>query len=265
MSTMWVDSRVGSKELLGALRKSGIDARSTVLDAADFCFEGNGPDGACQVGIERKALNDLVGSLRSGRLQGMSTEAGQESQLVRLHNTYDFVWLLVEGLYGTDSKGRFVAGAVGRRTVPGGFSEDSLEKALLSLDLRGGMRIKQTTNMAQSVRWLVSLFRSFTDKEWDKHTTLLTMIRPERAVGIKPISAFRLAVMDLCPGIGIAASRAVEKYCAFGGDAGHASITVMLNMPLSAWENLEIETPAGPRRLGTAKAFRVIEALRRVR
>lgn len=262
---MWVDPRVGSKELLGSLKRAGIDARLAhpMLDSGDFCFEGYGPEGVCQIGVERKALSDLVGSLRSGRLQGMSTEAGQESQLARLHDTYDFVWLLVEGFYSTDRQGRFVSGTVGRRTVPGGFSEDSLEKALLSLDLRGGLRIKQTTNISQSTRWLASLFRSFTDKRWEEHTTMHTMIRPERAVGPKPISGFRLACMDLCPGIGLAASLAVEKHCSFGSD--NPSLTAMLAMPLSSWEDLEVATPAGPRRLGTAKAIRVIEALRRVR
>lgn len=265
---MWVDPRVGSKELLSSLRRHNIDAKlaQPVLDSGDFCFEGYGPEGVVQIGIERKALNDLVGSLRSGRLQGMSTEAGQESQLDRLHATYDFVWLLVEGLYHTDRQGRFVAG-IGRRSVPGGFSEDSLEKSLLSLDLRGGVRIKQTGNMQQSVRWLASLFHSFTDKKWDEHTTMHTMIRPERALGPKPVSAFRLAVMDLCPGIGLAASLAVERFCGAQIDepSDHPSISRMLRMTLSEWENLEVATPAGPRRLGTAKAFRIVQALQRVR
>jgi ERCC4-type nuclease len=254
---MWVDSRVGSKEMLPALRRAGIDAKPAILDSADFAFTGNGPDGDCEVGVERKALNDLVGSLRSGRLQGMSTEAGQESQLSRLHDTYDFVFLLVEGAYSTDRAGHLVSQGIGRRSVPGGFSEDTLEKALLSLTLRGGMILKQTSNQAQSVRWLVSLYRSFTDKQWDQHTTMKTMIRPEK-MGIKPVSSFRLAVMDLCPGIGLAASKAVEKWC-------KGSLAAMLAMPLSAWEDLEVETPSGPRRLGTAKAIRVIDALRRVR
>jgi hypothetical protein len=173
------------------------------------------------------------------------------------------VWLLVEGLYTTDSKGKFVKlerhGNL--RQIPGGFSEDSLEKSLLSLDLRGGLRIKQTANQSQSVRWLATLFRSFTDKEWDQHTTLKTMIRPERMTGPHPVSAFRLAVMDVCPGIGLAASKAVEKWCSAG--TLRERLVQMTEMTLADWEMLEVLTPAGPRKLGTAKALKVLEALRK--
>jgi ERCC4-type nuclease len=267
---MWVDSRVGSKELLNDLQARGVPAKLAALDAGDFVFTGHGPDGDAEVAVERKALSDLTGSLRSGRLQGLSTEESA-SQLDRLHASFEFVWLLVEGLYTTDSKGKFVKlerhGNL--RQIPGGFSEDSLEKSLLSLDLRGGLRIKQTANQSQSVRWLATLFRSFTDKEWDQHTTLKTMIRPERMTGPHPVSPFRLAVMDLCPGIGLSASLAVERFVKpiRTDDPRDVTLTVMverlLQMTLANWETLEVLTPAGPRKLGTAKALKVLEALRK--
>jgi hypothetical protein len=116
---------------------------------------------------------------------------------------------------------------------------------------------------------LATLFRSFTDKEWDQHTTLKTMIRPERMTGPHPVSPFRLAVMDLCPGIGLSASLAVERFVKpiRTDDPRDVTLTVMverlLQMTLANWETLEVLTPAGPRKLGTAKALKVLEALRK--
>lgn len=261
-STVWVDSRTGSRELLTGLRRQGLTAELTTLDAADFAFTGNGPAGECQVGIERKALGDLVSSLRSGRLQGRS--ADERSQLDRLHKTYDVVWLLVEGVYTTDRQGSLVSG---RRRLSGGYSEDSLTKALLTLELRGGLHIHQTTGPQHSARWLASLFRWWTDKAWDKHSTLHAPMKRESVV---PLSEFREAVLAMrLPGVGIAASLAVEKACMLYISAesrnDHPSLTSMLNMTEFQWAQLEVLTPAGPRRLGGAKASRIVEAIRRLR
>lgn len=263
--TLWVDSRTGSIELLDGLRALGLPAKKTKLDSGDFMWEGHGPEGPALVGVERKTLNDLVDSLRSGRLQGISTESSQ-SQLDRMADTFDFSWVLVEGNYTTDKAGRLVS--VQRhgnaRAIAGGFTEDILNKAMLSLDLRGGVRVKETQNRRQSERWLGSLFRSFTDKRWEQHTTMKTQKRPEK-LHTAPISDFRVAVMGLCPGvIGMAASKAVERFCLMPGGAA-PSFGILFAMTLVDWEDMEVQTPAGPRRLGTAKAVKVLEALRRYR
>jgi ERCC4-type nuclease len=258
LETVWVDSRTGSKELLPALRKQGLHAELTILDAGDFAFEGKGPEGDCMVGIERKTLGDLVSSLRSGRLQGRS--ADERSQLDRLRKTYDVIWLLVEGHYTSDRHGTLVTER-GRRRIPGGYSEDSLTKAILSLELRGGLHVHRTANEAQSARWLATVFHWWTDKAWDAHTTLHTPMKHESMV---PLSVFRDIVMRL-PDIGVGASLAVERLCTPPGVDSHASLTKMLSMSQGDWENLEVTTPAGPRKLGNAKAVRICEAVRKLR
>lgn len=261
-STVWVDSRVGSKEMLTALRKQGLPAELTTLDAGDFAFEGHGPDGQhVSVGIERKTIMDLVSSLRSGRLQGTSHD--QHSQLDRLHKTYDLVWLLVEGSMGGDRRfGKLMKSDKSQSRLPGGYTEDSLTKALLSLELRGGMRIKQTASVHNSVIFIGSLFRWFTDKQWDDHSTLHAPLRRE---SIMPLSMFRDIVMRF-PGIGIAMSLAVEKYCMVETpDGKHPSVTRLLSMNLSDWENLEEPTKQGPRKFGVVRAGRVLEAVRKLR
>jgi ERCC4-type nuclease len=249
-SVMWIDSRVGSKELLPGLQKAGIDARLTILDAGDFMFEGNGPDGTVTVGIERKTIGDLVSSLQGGRLQGL--------QWGKLHDTYDFVWLLVEGIFGADKQGRLTVrkGPYGQRRLPGAhLTADGLTKALMTLELKGGLRVKQTFSRDQSVDWLVACMRWWSDKVWDGHKTLLTPYSGHKAIG--KISMFREVVMKL-PDIGLGASKAVEL--AFRG-----SLDRLLQSQLSDWSELELVTPRGPRRLGEAKALRVIEAIQQLK
>lgn len=270
-SILWVDSRVGSVELIPELHKQGIDARSATLDSADFAFTGNGPEGDAEFGIERKALPDFIDSARSGRLYGISVEQ-RESQLDRMLRTYDFAWLLVEGDYSTDGRGRFVQARGRRGNVPvaGGWTEDMLNKTLLSLDLRGGIRVKETRSTKQTVRWLASLFRSHTDKAWSEHTTLRTLQRRESIV---PVSSFRDMVMRLDDvGVGFAASRAVEIHVLAKLKHMHVETTLenmlrcLAGMTLFEWENLEIQERGGSsRKFGTSRALRVMEAFRRQR
>lgn len=267
-SVLWCDSRVGSVELIPELIKHGVDARKAVLDSADFVFTGHGPEGDAEFGVERKTLPDFVDSSRTGRLYGVSVEQ-QESQLDRMMRTYDFAWLLIEGDYSTDGRGRFVQ-ARGRRgnvPVPGGFSEDVLNKTLLSLDLRGGVRVKETRSTKQTVRWLCSLFRSHTDKQWVDHTTLRTLQRREST---KPVSTFRDMVMRMeGSDIGFAASRAIELHVLARlthGATLEAMLMAFAMMTLHDWESLDVPERGGTtRKFGTARALRVVTALRRSR
>lgn len=262
-STVWLDSRVGSKELLPGLQKLGIPTGLTILDCGDIAFAGNGPDGLVEVGIERKTLTDLVGSLKEGRLQGQSSEE-HKSQLDRMRETYDVCFLLVEGALSGDRSGTLFRRFGNKKAdVKGGYSSDSLTKAVLSLYLQGGMRVWQTDSLRASTAFVAALFRWFTDKEWDQHSTLHAVSLGHRSM--LPLSPFREMVMKL-PGIGLAGSAAVEKHCMVEtSDGKHPSFTRLLAMTLSDWETLEETTTRGPRKFGTPKAARVLEAVRRLR
>lgn len=213
-------------------------------------FDGNGPDGRVTIGIERKTIGDLVSSLQGGRLQGF--------QYGKLHDTYDFVWLLVEGIWSTDAQGRLTIrrGQFGMRRLPGAhMTEDGLTKALITLEVKGGLKVKQTFNQAQSVTWLTSMLRWWTDKLWEGHKTLLTPYSGHQVIG--QISMFREMVMKL-PDVGVSASKAVEL--AFDGDMDR-----VLHSHAADWSELEIVTPAGPRRLGDNRALRIIDAIAKLR
>uniref|UniRef100_A0A6M3L331 Putative nuclease n=1 Tax=viral metagenome TaxID=1070528 RepID=A0A6M3L331_9ZZZZ len=67
------------------------------LDYGDIMFTGNGSEGKMTIGIERKRFRDLIGSINSGRLSG--------HQLIGLTNSYDIVFLLVEGIFKVGKDG----------------------------------------------------------------------------------------------------------------------------------------------------------------
>lgn len=256
MPILWVAREVGSNEFVDPLRAVGIDARLATLDSADFCFEGNGPDGKWQIGIERKALSDLVTSLRDGRLCGQPTEHGKGGQLHRLLDTYDAVWLLVEGHWAIDPSGRLLIRGRHRSTkLPGSFTEDSLTKQLLSIEVKSGVHVHQTSGKTQTVSWLGSLLRWWTDKTWDQHHTLHTMHQRHRSM--TPVSTFREMTLPL-PGLGLAGSKAMEKH--YGG-----SLMALLQATTADLSSVLVETPNGPRRFGDSRAADLRTALNKLR
>lgn len=253
--TVWVDGRVGSKELLPLLRQQGVQAELTTLDSADFAFPISGPEGEAMVGIERKTLPDLIGSLMSGRLQGMTTESGA-GQLPRLRETYEYPFLLVEGTVAMDRRGQLcVKDERGQlRALPGRMTEDTLHKRLFSLTLQGGLFLWQTSSKQQTARWIASLVRWGNDTEWDQHSTLQAR---STVKSLAPLSRFRERALAL-PGVGLAMSKAIERHC--GG-----SELVLHNLSTDALAAVETTSRAGVKRFGAAKAARVVDALRQLR
>lgn len=255
MSTLWVAHENGSCEFEEPLRKTGIDAKVTMLDSGDFAFQGNGlDDEPLQIGVERKALSDLVTSLTDGRLCGMPTEHGKGGQLQRMRDAYDVIWLLVEGHWLTDKAGRlFVKGKRTNHKLPGAFTEDSLTKRLLSIEVKGRVHVVHTSGQEQTTRWMASLFRWWTDKKWDKHDTMQTV----HTRSVMPLSTFREMTLPL-PGVGLAGSKALEKQ--FNG-----SLTQLLRADITTLSNVQLATPAGPRRLGESRARELQQALNKLR
>lgn len=256
MSTiLWVAHETGSSELQPALARMGLPATITTLDSADFAFQGMGPDGPVQVGIERKTTPDLIDSLKSGRLTGVPNEANKGGQLARLTNTYDYVFLVIEGGWETSRDGRLVQRRKVQRPLAGGMSEDALVKRCISICLQAGVFIWQTTSQQQTERFIASFYRWFTDKAWDEHSTLKAVYRP--ATGMLPISRFRAMMMCL-PDLGLEGTKAAEK--AFDGNIIRA-----LTADLTTWATLPVEMKGGVKRLGESRAARIVEACRKLR
>lgn len=192
----------GSRGLWDDLKHTSLPIEQSSLEGGDLMFLGKGPEGKeVTVGVEFKRIRDLLSSLRSGRLQGVQLDKLQQ---------YDFRFLLVEGEWRHNDSGQVVLRSGWRewKVAPGGWSASELDKRLLGLTLRRGVYVQTAITRRDTVRWLESLYRDFTDVAWDEHTSHIAVHRP---VSLVSISEFRETVSTF-PGIGIKTSKNVEQY-----------------------------------------------------
>lgn len=242
-----IDDRVGSNDLVPQLERLGLPVTMSRLDFGDVAFEGKGADEQpVWVGIELKKIGDLIGSLRSGRLNGH-----QAPGMLGPKGCYDHGWLLIEGGYKTDERG-FVQTKSKRlgtwRTAPGGMRVSELEKRVLTLEVGVGLRVRHTPDRAASLLFLHNLYRWWTDTSLDRHASLWQA----QALGtFIPMSDFRETVRRF-PGVGVKASRAVEQ--AFDGNLQRAC-----NASLQEWAAITVPNGRGKtKRLGLSTAERIL-------
>lgn len=189
MNPIYVDDRVGAVELA---KHIGPKASVQRLEYGDAMFLGEGDAGApLSIGIERKRVLDLVNSMVTGRLSG--------HQLIGLKSSYDYVYLLVEGLWKADSQGMLVKW--GRRSwVPvelgkRRFMAKEVEKFLNTLAIMCGVVVWRTESEEQSGRWLRDL-HEWWQRPWNKHKSHLAFHTPtptNRVSLIKPKLVHRVA------------------------------------------------------------------------
>lgn len=169
-----LDERVGSKELLPYFKPYDVEVILGHLDFADCFFWINGPGKQCMVGCELKNISDLVSSMRSNRLSG--------HQLPGLLECYDYVVIIVQGIYkvGDDGelvvlRGRdWVALRVGSKPI----LWREVSNYLTTLEFKCGVIVKQTMGPKETVAYLVSLYHWGNDKEWDKHDSYQAIYAP---------------------------------------------------------------------------------------
>lgn len=218
----------GSKGLWEDLKKTSLPLRQDKLDGGDLMFLGNGPEGReVTVGVEFKKVRDLFSSLRTKRLQG--------HQLLELQ-PYDFRFLLVEGEWRHDEDG-FVTLRSGFKDwsrAQGSIRASELDKTLLGFTLRAGVIVKETHTRRETVRWIQSLYRNFTDVGWDSHDSHTGVHRP--ATLQKP-SPFRDFIMGI-PGIGAKTSKHVETFFT-NPHSGKASPRRAVAAHADVWEQIE--------------------------
>lgn len=218
-------------------------------------FEGNGPDGRVLVGIERKTIPDLLDSLHTGRFVGLETE-NHEGQLGRLLKSFDYPWLLIEGVWDTDTTGRLAVPDWRGRFKPtqgAGMTEDAFTKRLLSIFLQSGLLHWHSRSAEQSARWIASTFRWFNDSEWNAHKTLQTTYKP---TGLRPISRFREMVMAM-PGVGLAASKALEKHY-------QGNLAAFLTTHPNTLADVSVVHKSGTKRLGRPRAQAIYDAIQQL-
>lgn len=243
-----IDRRIGSKDLLAPLQAVGLEADLVDLEYADVAFFGRGTRGASvDVGIELKKLNDLVQSLRTGRLAG--------HQLPGLRTQYEHAWLVVEGLWRADESGLVTTYQGKQRgwcALPGKMRASELEKQVLTLELCGGLHVRYTNSRADTIRFVSNLYRWWTDQALDHHTSHLAVHDQPTLV---PISEWRQAFTKL-PGIGIRMSKAVAEH--FDNSLRRAARATE-----AEWAAIEVvdESTGKSRRIGAKVAARIVQFL----
>jgi len=167
-----VDSRTGSVELAPLLSSPSLICH---LDFADFAFSGNGPEGPVDVGVERKSLPDFLQSMTTGRLSG--------HQLVGLTHQYDWVYLVVEGIWRPDRHsgilqrinraGKWAAAAQGSRR----FMARDIYNFINTIAVMCGVVTVCTSNQWETGKWLDAT-HGWWGKQWGKHKSHLQFQKP---------------------------------------------------------------------------------------
>jgi ERCC4-type nuclease len=263
---IWIDNAVGSKELKSYFSPYDIPTELTELDYGDFVFYGNGQDGPCSIGIERKTIGfyttdegegrigtDLPSSIRTNRLSG--------HQVPGLFNSYQYVFFLIEGIWKAGPNGEVIVPAgktwipltVGRRPML--YRE--ISNYLMTLQLKCGGFLQRTGTPEESVAWLVGLYHWF-QKEWEEHDSFKAIYAapydPVRARGrragltVRAASPVEIHAAQF-PGIS-------KKAYEFGKKFG--SLWKMFNAEVGEFEEIE-----GVGRKGAVKIYDYIRAERK--
>lgn len=190
-----IDSRKGSGELF-PLFPSGLSEISD-LEYGDLMFLGRGKnDNVIGIGIERKAILDLVNSIQSGRLSG--------HQLPGLLQTYEVVYIIVEGLWRPNPKtgilekytgGGWRSVELGRRRFMAKEVVNYLNTLAIKIgDMTGGrISIWRTSGIQETVHLILSLFNWWNNKAYDEHRSHLKDYDPGDVNFIKPGIVYRIA------------------------------------------------------------------------
>jgi len=243
----------GSVELIPLLQKLGAPVEKAKLHFADFAFQGEGTDGApIPIGVERKTLNDFVASILNGRLPG--------HQLPGMLKCYAEIWVVLEGDWRISQYTGHVQVLKWHSTGNGphkkkwvdietglayalGYQE--LEGMMLTLEMKGGVRLRRTRDQEETCRFVKSLFHWWTDKAFAQHRSHLKFHSQfaDQNLLVKP-SLCRI-VASCLPGIGYEKSGKVAAH--FG------SVAAMVEATEKDWEQVD--------GVGKILAHRIVEKL----
>jgi ERCC4-type nuclease len=181
---IFIDDRVGSVELHPTFltHRTRPTCTLTRLIAGDMCFSGNGANGTCMVGIERKRIatkkredglqfRDLLSSIREGRFSG--------EQLPKLLDQYEYVFLIVEGIFKTDKDTGYLMTLNGRQweMVTIGRSPyyaKELYNFLATIGLNTSVQCIITSGDVETVEHVLRLHEYF-QKPWSGHHEHLSL------------------------------------------------------------------------------------------
>lgn len=222
-----VDSAVGSRELVSLIRSKGVLCDLTSLSFADAAFEGNGPDGPISIGVERKALHDMLHCIDDSRYSA--------HQLPGMAQMYTKSFLIVEGEWRPhDQDGTLMEGFRGGtswgpcryRTQRVLYSK--LYRYLVSVAL-SGVIITYSKTLNHTAQNIVELFHYF-QKKWEDHRSLLEVQKLNIPTMNGKPSLVRRWASDL-EGIGVVHSMEAEKHFKTANQLANADEEEWLRIP----------------------------------
>lgn len=257
-----IDPRSGSGEF-SEFRKlfaaHSIQVELEQLPFGDFAFLGNcvdknGRPDEGMIGVERKALGDLLTCMRDNRFVG--------HQLPGMLESYHLSFLVVEGMWRPDSEG-YVEAAFplkngelfcwrkmyqGRNVI----LYSALSNYLNTLRLKSGLVVVETADKA-STAWFVASLHKWFEKPWESHTSHLSFYDPASVLRLKSSLVRRCAVQ--LSGIGQDKSALIDK--AFG------SVLEMALANEETWlEKVRWEAGGKNMTLGKATVAKIVNEIR---
>ena len=202
-----LDNRVGSGDLESYFRKWRVPFTLCRLEYGDAAIKGNGPNGSTiEVGVEIKKVRDALNSICDGRFAG--------HQLPGLLESYQCVWLVLEGQFSCDFESGLLTFRKGKRMAPLSvgtrqFMFRDLDHWLTTMETRGGVKVRRTLSRMETARYIADLHSWWTVKEFEQHRSHLafdeTMVDGD--ILLRPNLVRRIAAE--LPGIGWTRSKAV--------------------------------------------------------
>lgn len=206
-----LDDRIGSRELLRHMPRGS--AELCRLDFGDAALVGNGPDGnPITVGVERKAIRDLVSSMCRGRISG--------HQLPGLLGNYDKVYLIVEGTWRPSPGNGLLEVWGGRGWIPLRFGTRTfmareVYNFLNTLEIISGVVVRNTRNLDETAQVIMSLSYWWA-KRWDDHTSHIDVHKGAAAMLATGLHLRRPSLLcrvaSELPGIGPKRARDVAQH-----------------------------------------------------
>jgi len=245
-----LDPRAGSGDLLPLFPPN--TASMHPLEFGDAAWLGSGPDDLpLKIGAEIKKIGDVLQCIGNGRFIG--------HQLPGLVNTYNVVYLIVEGAWRRDRDGimviprggGWVPVELGRRR----YMVRDFEGWLTSVETLGGVRVRRTDSRRETVAVVMDLWHWWSAKEFDRHRSLCQFDNSQdMAPMLKPGLVRRVAAQ--LPGISWVRSQHVA--------ARFESVLEMATAGVEDWAGIKWRTADGERNqgIGMVTAKKVVAAIR---
>lgn len=226
---IYIDKRKGSGELRHHFPLA-YKTKVIEMPAADFKFRGLGPgDKNIWIGVERKALGDMIQSMRDGRLAGF--------QLPKIMIAFQYRFIVIEGNYTIDKAGFIGVWRKGRGQVPftlgrspNYFRYAELDKFCQTITQLTGTVILRSGNKAETVAIVCNRYDWF-QKSWEKHESLRVTYKaappPRRIRRPGPVARFAAELTSIK---WVLADRVALEF---------GSVLEMVSAPVARWERIE--------------------------